>query len=193
METLECKVLDVKEWAGAPDQHGNKKYTVKYEGGEGVYTTKNNTLFKVGEVCKFTSEKATWSSGKEYFKLRRPEDPNKPQYGGGAPRVEKTITKEHVASKCCDYATTMFIENNPEVNKFEWKDFEATVKAMTEEVWKQVEVETTYERKDACVYTMYNAMRAYVSGKIKTKEDKPMRLSEIYRHMLGSVMSCLKA
>ena len=74
METLECKVLDVKEWAGAPDAHGNKKYTVKYEGGEGVYTTKNNTLFKVNEVCKFTSEKATWSSGKEYFKLRRPED-----------------------------------------------------------------------------------------------------------------------
>ena len=73
METLECKVLDVKEWAGAPDPHGNKKYTVIYEGGEGVYTTKNNTFFVVGSVCKFTSEKSTWSNGKEYFKLRSGE------------------------------------------------------------------------------------------------------------------------
>ena len=190
METLECKVLDVKEWAGAPDQHGNKKYTVKYEGGEGVYTTKNNTLFVVGSVCKFTSEKSTWSSGKEYFKLRRPEDPNKPQFGGGAPRVERTITKEHVASKCCDYATTMFVEG-----KVKWHEFEGYVKAMTDEVWKQVEVETTYERKDACVYTMYSAVRAFISKTPPTKvgAETELRLSEIYRHMLGSVMSCLKA
>ena len=55
METLECKILEIKEWAGEPDKHGNKKYTIKYEGGEGVYTTKNNTFFKVNEVCKFTS------------------------------------------------------------------------------------------------------------------------------------------
>jgi hypothetical protein len=187
MENKECKILEIKEWPNK-DPKGNTKYTIKFDGGEGVFTSsKSNTYFVVGQTAKFTTENLQWSNGKDYVKIRRPEDPARAAAAGGG-FVPKTITKEQVAAKCCSYATDLFVDE-----KLKWEHFEPMVKSITDEVWTQVETETTYDRKDACVYTMYNAVRAFGTGKLPLKDGKPMRLNEAYRHMLGAVMNCLKA
>ena len=186
MEVLEKKILSIEEWK-QKDNNGNLTYTIKYDGGEGTYRSKYaNKYFVVGEVAKFTAEDMVSKSNKPYKKLKRFEE----QAGGVVQSgSSRDITKYEVGKRCLSYVVDAMI-----AGKVEWKLFETMLKMIIEDVWEQVEAETTYEGKDMCIFIMSKTMAAYTSGNMIKKEDgeTDMKVSDAYRYMLGSVKNCLK-
>lgn len=186
MEVLAKKITSIEEWK-TKDNNGNFTYTIKYDGGEGTYKSKyENKYFKVGEIIKFTAEDVVSRSNKPYKKLKRFEE-QPSNLASGSER--KDITKDEVGKRCLSYVVDAM-----SAGKSEWKFFESMLKMLVNDVWEQMETETTYEGKDLCIFVMSNTMKAYTSGNMLKREDgeTDMKISEAYRYMLGSVKNCIK-